>query len=110
MRTLLNEQDAEKVCIIYAQGKIQASIDHQVWACNTYAKENGYTVARVITDFGGTYRRCEILEEAENGTFDTLLIYDYARLGRRIDQVAPFCARLHNLGVSIEKVEGKGLG
>lgn len=110
MRTLLTKNDAEKVCIIYAQGKIQGSIDHQVWACETYAKEHGYTVARIITDFGGNYRRCEILEEAENGEFDTLLIYDYSRLGRRVDQVYAFCSRLHNLGVKIKKVEGAGLG
>ncbi|WKY44862.1 recombinase family protein [Eubacteriaceae bacterium ES2] len=105
-----------KNAVIYARfsSKMQndgASIDLQLDACNEFARKNGYSIVRNYVDeaISGTKESqrvqfMQMISDAENQEFSTVLVYKYNRFARNLNLQLKYEDLLDQSGVSLVAV------
>lgn len=97
--------------VIYARfssdNQREESIDAQIRACRDYAAHKQYNVIAVYADeavSGKTANRSQyqkLLRDCNKGTFDTILIHKYDRIGRNLGEHVNLTAKLDKLGIQL---------
>jgi len=87
------------------------AVDAQIRACIQHANEQGYEVVdgqiyREIGSGNSANRQLllAVLAAAEEGLFDVLLVYDFARLARDVKLLTELIKRFEEAGVKVESV------
>ncbi len=93
-------QTGRKIAAIYARysTRFQDSVDDQVRECQTWAEQNGYTVAPdlIFVDRGKSGRlrrrpsRLALQAALEKGSFDVLVVFATSRLERNDYRIQQF--------------------
>jgi site-specific DNA recombinase len=106
--------DTKRAAIYIRQSKARTdsiSVEVQEESCRAYARQKGYEVAEVVIDEGVSgYRPWErrpnfpgLVERAEAGAFDVLLVYRWSRLSRRrLDQATLITMLEERLRIPVE--------
>jgi DNA invertase Pin-like site-specific DNA recombinase len=110
-------QQETKWAVIYARSAAPQEkgssfpTDAQIQACIQYASEHGYQLVQgqVYAEIGSglTVNReklLAVLTAAQNGIFDHLLVYDFARLARNPVVLVNLLKQFEETGVTIECV------
>lgn len=97
--------------VIYARfssdRQTEASIDAQVRACTEYADKRSIFIKSIYKDeavSGTTANRAayqEMLADAFNGSFDTILIHKYDRIARNLEEQVNLRKRLKQLNIRL---------
>ena len=97
--------------IIYARyssdNQSESSIDAQVRACTEYAAKHGLNIIKIYKDeaiSGTTNKRPayqEMLSDAFESKFDTILIHKYDRIARNLEEQVTLRSKLKSLNIKL---------
>jgi site-specific DNA recombinase len=96
------------------QAEEGVSLEVQNAACQDYAKGQGWVLVEQYVDDESSYAPREayqcMIQDALDGKFDVVVVYDFSRFGRDIAQSTPDIARLEKLGVNVVAVSSPHAG
>lgn len=104
-----------KKAVIYTRAKVNladlslVSVQAQALSCKEYAEQNGIQVVGFYADIVLTGSPCndavwKSIVHKRKPDFDTILVYDYSRIGRIFKQVYKDRMILENKGIRIASV------